>query len=1543
MPAREFDGYYGPGGVSEVDSPILEVFFPREYFPGEVSRQRDLGDPTSSVDVTRFNRSRHVSEDEVRGFVGIIRDSQRSFDEILNDLARIVPPSPYRNFILYCLLVEKKLRDEWGVRIEDDAIYDAASISGKIASLDESKKQQFLELLTQRIIPLLSKDKKIEEENLGVMANVAYKSTKDDARIAEASIIAAHDGEFASYPGLYRAEPGGILAQFDLMVPELASGILAEMLTKPIETKDKIRLISGLLARPSNTRDNHLREVLEKGEPSIRDIDEALPLFYNPHIREKFALRALEMEREESPEKFEALEGELERVTHYFPYLCFNRDDILLNVQSCALTPEDGDLINSLMLQHPDNLRKKTQSQFTFYEDAIREAIKAMNPSDKKDLLLWFMGLRDEKPYNMVYFEYEMRVKLDSLKDRFSGKEGKHYKGVGTSELDDFFVSFLYGEKGILADDNASREFLDALFDAVLPGKTGSIFKTIYDSVFRKRDTDTTTDELRREEVILAMIKKLSQLSRAEGLSGEEKEAAVIRIFLESLGVVGVKLGQFLVSSGLIDEGPIKKALQGLKDSAKPLNKGVVFDAIKKFFGGFYKKFRSLGEEVGSASIKSVYKALLKNGRKGVIKVKRPEAQKKIESDLAFFRRALGDIRDDLAQRDISLPDDMFERIEEMINEEMDFNREAKNQKRLARNLRTRFHPWRGLKRFVKAVAMYFTGKWNYLPQSGSYRFEVPQAIDAGNNSIMIEEFVDGVKLSDMEYIPVEIRRAIANELLRQIFVDGFYHSDPHSGNIFLKDDGKTIVFIDLGSCSEINDENQRNLRDIINGVKNNDLSTIVSAVRTFSPVSEELKSEIDTGVIKSKGSAVNKILKLFNILEKHKIRIPKQLLSIFRFFGSAGYLFEESVPETRGPPSAEQEDVPGEPVIEITDSGAVSFADLSGGKYKTIFGLRVALGSLLSKHGYSEDAEVALDSFFHEIMMNAMKAKGFMRFTDKYGSVESFIARKDMKGEEKYKIVRQYLEEGYKITKLRIQWEINDQNIKIAVSNDSVPDQYHLARIKESYVSSPDIVSLVEEGRFDGDAVATRAFSCTGRGIAIARETAEKAGGSLAYSIENGWTTFSMHVPGPLQKLLSGRTILGILLAGLLTPRLVQAAEVGLQLGQGIGASWVIVPLIMVGIIVFSFLGMMGMGMGGPRLSLEMIEELNVKLKMTLKQLMKITIRIEKEDPVPPEAKVGLEGLKEADRILKEHGAVGIIIGSTAASLYNRRKKDKDLKKHSDIDVVVLTPASQLKKPFEKFEGGIDWWLPEDLSEGETIKDAYNREVKRIFVNGNGVFLRAGVEPDTKLVEVDLPEPGLHLPSRDFAIDLTECVAMALIDPEDEVDTATRAYFRNKIDRDVVRKTMSPVWRKNFAGKVLHKALLKVVEFDLNTVTAINDSTPYVDIEGREKTPKADERTPEVTIPPPPEELKVEAFRQALRYFLRDVFTSEWVDIILASAESYVITGKEKTPGLSSSTYFKKKAGMTLRFVEDPNHGIVGIVEDKGEVIDHITVNYHI
>ncbi|MFA5117530.1 MAG: hypothetical protein WC695_01625 [Candidatus Omnitrophota bacterium] len=242
-----------------------------------------------------------------------------------------------------------------------------------------------------------------------------------------------------------------------------------------------------------------------------------------------------------------------------------------------------------------------------------------------------------------------------------------------------------------------------------------------------------------------------------------------------------------------------------------------------------------------------------------------------------------------------------------------------------------------------------------------------------------------------------------------------------------------------------------------------------------------------------------------------------------------------------------------------------------------------------------------------------------------------------------------------------------------------------------------------------------------------------------------------------------------------------------------------------------------------GMELTLQLRQELSSKQKIQLKQLLKFDPEL--TEPVPPLAAVGEEGLLVADRILKKHNAVGIVVGSVSKDLHNRLKKDADLKEHKDIDVVVLTKGVSLSAPFE---GGIDWWLPEDVTVNtKTYKGSSENEQRTIYVNGNGVFLRCASIKDYGNLK-----PGLHLPSRDFLIDLTFDTSLSFVDESVEIDVDVETAFRERLERGIGR-SMSAVWKKNFDGKLAEDLdVPDILESEI--ISAIMSQTPYVDIGDR-------------------------------------------------------------------------------------------------------------
>ena len=175
------------------------------------------------------------------------------------------------------------------------------------------------------------------------------------------------------------------------------------------------------------------------------------------------------------------------------------------------------------------------------------------------------------------------------------------------------------------------------------------------------------------------------------------------------------------------------------------------------------------------------------------------------------------------------------------------------------------------------------------------------------------------------------------------------------------------------------------------------------------------------------------------------------------------------------------------------------------------------------------------------------------------------------------------------------------------------------------------------------------------------------------------------------------------------------------------------------------------------------------------------------------PRAKTGLEALFGADRILKEKNAVGIVVGSMAAALWNPATTSTVLEKHDDLDVMVLSPRTR----FEINEGGIDWWTPRERSlrlNGSEIP----RKI-RYWANAHDIFIRAGILPidTTKLA------PGLYLASAAFAADFTRQAALNSLHP----GLATSGHALQVLDRDLERMygrgaRLAQCWTDHFGGK---------------------------------------------------------------------------------------------------------------------------------------------
>lgn len=254
-----------------------------------------------------------------------------------------------------------------------------------------------------------------------------------------------------------------------------------------------------------------------------------------------------------------------------------------------------------------------------------------------------------------------------------------------------------------------------------------------------------------------------------------------IRMALEELGPVYVKFGQMLSNRKDILPEEMIVELQKLQDNVE-IEKVDINKKLNLELGIDVNDYFSEIEEnpMASASIGQVFRAKLKTGEKVVIKVQRENIRPVVEADLGIMKnlaKTLERYYENLQRMNIS---EIVESFEKMLNEELSLNNELNNILRFANNFKddTRIH--------VPVV----------------YK-------ELSNDRILTMEMIEGFKITDIKNIikigqePKKVARTGLDLYLTQFLKHGFFHADPHPGNVFIKENGQ-IVFIDFGAMGRL-------------------------------------------------------------------------------------------------------------------------------------------------------------------------------------------------------------------------------------------------------------------------------------------------------------------------------------------------------------------------------------------------------------------------------------------------------------------------------------------------------------------------------------------------------------------------------------------------------------------------------------------------------------------------------------------------------------------------------------------------------------------
>ncbi len=293
-------------------------------------------------------------------------------------------------------------------------------------------------------------------------------------------------------------------------------------------------------------------------------------------------------------------------------------------------------------------------------------------------------------------------------------------------------------------------------------------------------------------------------------LFGRADGPTKLRLLFEDLGGVYVKLGQVLAMRFDILPFSYASGLLDLLDSAKIVENEKMFAVFEKETG---KKIEDVfgrvePEPVGSASFAQVYKASL-GGENVAVKIQKPDSEKFIKADL-FFLKAVFYFFDFLGILKSVPFKEVLIRLKKWLADELDYRIEAENNKILYDHAK---------KHNLENVV---------IPKNYS---------EFATKKILVQEFIDGSQVKKiMVYLqtrPEDLKKALAEknidllkasnafvgDLMRQYFIDGFFHADPHPANLMIFPESR-IGFIDFGIIGRSNYDNSGLLRFIQGAVE---------------------------------------------------------------------------------------------------------------------------------------------------------------------------------------------------------------------------------------------------------------------------------------------------------------------------------------------------------------------------------------------------------------------------------------------------------------------------------------------------------------------------------------------------------------------------------------------------------------------------------------------------------------------------------------------------------------------------------------------------
>jgi len=374
-----------------------------------------------------------------------------------------------------------------------------------------------------------------------------------------------------------------------------------------------------------------------------------------------------------------------------------------------------------------------------------------------------------------------------------------------------------------------------------------------------------------------------------------------VRCALEEMGPTFIKLGQLLATRVDLFDPEWIAEFGKLQDSAPPVPYTDIRAQLTEDLGAPPEElFASFNPEpLAAASIAQVYLACLDDGSKVVVKVRRPGIRPVIEADLRWLMRLAELAEGESPDLKIFRPKEVVRQFAQSLRRELDFAVECRNAERIAQN----FADFSDLPSAIASDALHS------LPP-----VIIPRVYwQWTGERVCVQEYIAGIagrKLHEVDKAGLDrkiLAKRGAQAVLKMIVEDGFFHADPHPGNVFYLQ-GNRIAFIDFGMVGRLTEERREQLIRLLLGLVQHDPRRVLEVMLdwTGDGVQDEagLTLEIQIFLDQYHGVPLKQLRlggmlsDLVAILRQHKLMLPADMALLVKAFISLEGMGRELDPD---------------------------------------------------------------------------------------------------------------------------------------------------------------------------------------------------------------------------------------------------------------------------------------------------------------------------------------------------------------------------------------------------------------------------------------------------------------------------------------------------------------------------------------------------------------------------------------------------------------------------------------------------------------------